>query len=71
MQLLQVIVTEALTKPISFMVANMKSFIVDKMILKKEDYKTEFDQSDEITWLLYYMLVFLFTTILFPYVTLL
>jgi hypothetical protein len=40
MQLLQVIVTEALTKPISFIVANMKSFIVDKMILKKEDYKT-------------------------------
>ena len=46
---------ESIVKPISFMAMNLKSYLVDKIILKKEDYKAEFDQSDEITWMLYFM----------------
>ena len=62
---------EAIVKPLSFMAKNLKSYLVDKIILKKEDYKAEFDQSDEITWMLYFMQVFLFSSILFPYIIIL
>ena len=62
---------EAIVKPISFIGLNIKSVVVDKWMLKKEDYKTEFDESDEITWMLYFYLVLLFTTILYPYITVL
>ena len=63
-------VTYLIAKPISFLAMDLKGIVVDKMILKKEDYKTEFDESDEITDILYFMLVLLFSTILFPYLTL-
>jgi hypothetical protein len=68
--MVQLVVTYSIVKPVSFFVMNLKGILVDKMILKKEDYKTEFDESDEITDILYFMLVLLFTTILFPYLTL-
>jgi hypothetical protein len=38
MQILQLIMIEAIVKPLSFMAKNLKSYLVDKIILKKEDY---------------------------------
>ena len=55
--MIQLVVTYCIAKPIIYFVMNLKGLIVDKWILKKEDYKIEIDESDEITEILYFELV--------------
>lgn len=57
-------------KPISVLGGFLAAFLIKRVIQGKKDYKPEFQQSQEIVWLFYVMLMFLFNNLLFPYMTL-
>ena len=67
MMIVQMVVTESLTKPFTFLFTSIKSFFIDHKIMSKDDWKPEFKETEEIVWLIYYQLTILLAVIYLPY----
>ena len=67
MMIVQVVVTEALNKPIEFLFSSIVSFIVDNKIRGKDDWRPDFKEPREIVWLIYFQLTILLAVIYMPY----
>jgi len=55
-----------LVKPITLLSGALVPYVLKKKILRKEDWRPEFRESEEIVWLLYYQMTVLFATVGYP-----
>ena len=67
MQVVQMLLTETVAKPISLFGTGLASYLVKKVALSQRKWRPPFKESEEIVWLLYYMMVNFFASIFFPF----
>ena len=54
----------------SLLAIGMKGLIVGRVLCQKKDWRPEFQESDQIVWLIYYQLSMNMSTIMFPHLIL-
>ena len=67
MQIVQMVLTETAIKPISLFGSGLAAYIIKLITNNQEKWRPPFKESEEIVWLLYYMMVNFFASIFFPF----
>ena len=68
MLIMQLIFTEVIIKIFSLYFTAFANYVLKNKILKKDDWKPKFNESDEIVWVIYIQACIWFALTLYPYV---
>lgn len=67
MMFVQLVLNETINKGIAFAQEVVIAYVMNKRIKKIKDWQPDFKETGEIVWIIYYQMIMLTTSILFPY----